>query len=175
MKRLIVYFHGYGSSKDSDKVTRLKRESDFIVHAFDININADVAYNELTQNIDMMLATDVEQPVKLVFVGTSLGGWWASRMAKLYQCKAVVINPSIDPENSLLKYGVPYEVCERYHLFAPFIGHKYFFARYDEVIDSRQFRDNLSHSGHDVTVIDKADHRFNGEPFEEVIKYLKGL
>jgi len=175
MKKLIVYFHGYGSSKDSDKVKRLKQESDFETHAFDIDIDPRVAHYELTKNIDMLLATDPHVPRKLVFVGTSLGGWWASRMAKEYQCKAVVINPSIDPEKSLMKYNVDPNICYRYYPFCPHTTHKYFFARFDEVIDSEKFRNNLIFASYDVTVINKADHRFNGEPFEEVIKYLKTL
>jgi predicted esterase YcpF (UPF0227 family) len=55
---------------------------------------------------------------------------------------------------------------------APYKGHKYFFARHDEVIDNREFRNNLTDAGFDVTIVDGADHRFAGPAFEEVIKYL---
>lgn len=175
MKKLIVYFHGFGSSPNTDKVVRLKKEADFEVYAFPINIDYDVSIKELEHNIDMMLATDPEQPVKLVFVGTSLGGWWAKKMSKMYQCKAVVINPSVAPNESLKKYGVSDEICEKYHPIAPYEVDKYFFAEHDEVIDNVEFRQNLINAGYDVTIVKDANHRFNGESFELVVKYLKGL
>lgn len=175
MKKMIVYLHGYGSSRNSSKVARLKQEKDFNVYAFNIDIDPDVARKQLVEDIDMALMEDLHRPEQLVFVGTSLGGWWAGRMAKLYKCKAVIINPSIDPGVSLAKYGVSPEILNKYHLFPPHIGHKYFFAKKDAVIDSEQFRETLINSGYDVTVDDSADHRFGGAPFEKVVSYLKTL
>jgi pimeloyl-ACP methyl ester carboxylesterase len=175
MKKMIVYFHGYGSSRNSPKVDRLKQEKDFNVFAFHIPIDPEVAAKQLVENIDMALIEDLHKPEDLVFVGTSLGGWWAGRMAKLYQCKAVIINPSIDPGVSLAKYGVSPEILNKYYLFPPYIGHKYFFAKNDEIIDNETFRNNLIESGHDVTVDDKANHRFDGDSFEKVVSYLKTL
>ena len=175
MKKMIVYFHGYGSSRNSDKVARLKQEEDFNVYAFNIDIDPDVAKKQLVENIDMALMEDLHRPEELVFVGTSLGGWWAGRMAKLYQCKAVIINPSINPGVSLAKYGVSPEILDKYHLFPPHIGHKYFFAKNDEVINNETFRTTLIDSGYDVTVDDKADHRFGGDSFEKVVSYLKTM
>ncbi len=172
MKKIIVYFHGYGSSVNSDKVTRLKQEPGFEVYAYPANIDPVIAVKEVSDNIDLMLITDPEVSCELIFVGTSLGAWLASKMAKMYQCKAVIINPSIDPTTSLEKYGVPLKIREKYSVLAPYKGHKYFFARHDEVIDNREFRNNLTDAGFDVTIVDGADHRFAGPAFEEVIKYL---
>lgn len=175
MKKLIVYFHGYGSSPKSDKVARLRQEPDFNVHAFNIDIDPVFAEKHLTHWINMCLVDNIHLPEKLVFVGTSLGGWWAKKMAKQYKCKAVIINPSVDPANSLIKYGIAEEVLSGYHLLAPYIGDKYFFAEHDEVIDNVEFRNNLIDSGYDVTVVKNADHRFGGDAFEKVVSYLKTL
>lgn len=175
MKKMIVYFHGYGSSPNSDKVSRLKQEEDFNVYAFNIDIDPEVATKQLTENIDMALMEDLHRPEELVFVGTSLGGWWAARMASLYKCKAVIINPSINPGVSLEKYGVSQEILNKYYPFPPYIGHKYFFAKNDKVINNERFRTILAESGYDVTVDDKAEHPFGGAPFEKVVSYLKTL
>jgi len=172
MKKMIVYFHGYGSSKTSEKVSRLKQEALFNVYSFDIDIDPEVALRELNHNIDMALIEDLHNPEEVVFVGTSLGGWWASKMAEIYKCKAVIINPSIDPKMSLLKYGVSTDICNKYHPLTTSMDYKYFFARCDEVIDSENFRETLISAGYNVTVDDKADHRFGGESFERVVEYL---
>jgi len=173
MKKLIIYFHGYGSSQNSDKATRLRQDVDFNVYAFNIDIDPDVAKKHLIDCIDMALIDDLEAPEELVFVGTSLGAWWASKMAALYDCKAVLINPSVDPANSLLKYGVPKEICDKYSTFAPALTHKYFFAETDEVINNVFFRDTLKDVGFDVEIVKDSDHSFRGDPFEKVVKYLK--
>jgi predicted esterase YcpF (UPF0227 family) len=175
MRKMIIYFHGYGSSSKSDKATRLKAEESFKVFSFDIDIDPDVAFKQLSHNIDMALIEDMHLPEELIFVGTSLGGWWAEKMAKLYQCKAVIINPSVNPASSLSKYGVAKEIRDKYYEFQPDVRHKYFFAKRDDVINNDQFRINLIESGHDVTIDSKADHRFSGEPFENVVNYLKSL
>lgn len=173
-KKMIVYFHGYGSSSKTDKVSRLAEEPNFNVYSFDINIDPDVAYKHLETQIDMALLDDLHVPEELVFVGTSLGAWWAAKMADVYKCKAIIINPSIDPKNSLEKYGVAENIREKYTTFIPANTHKYFFAEFDRVINSEQFREDLITSGHDVTITSGADHSFKGKPFEQVVTYLQG-
>jgi len=172
-KKMIVYFHGYGSSSKSDKVSRLAEESNFNVYSFDIDIDPDVAYKQLETQIDMALVHELHVPEELVFVGTSLGGWWAAKMADLYKCKAVIINPSIDPKSSLEKYGVAENIREKYTPLITSKTHKYFFAKFDQVIDSISFRIELFGAGYDVTVNDEADHSFKGKPFDEVVRYLQ--
>ena len=173
MKKVIVYFHGYGSSPNSDKVTRLRQEKNWETYAFPINIDPVVAFEQLSGNIDMILADNPhDEDILLVFVGTSLGAWWASKMAKVYTCHAVLINPSIDPETSLLKYDVEPVICQKYHMLAPYHGNKYFFAENDEVIPNEEFRNYLIDAEYNVTVTPNTDHRFGGEAFEGVIKYI---
>jgi predicted esterase YcpF (UPF0227 family) len=173
MEKLIVYCHGYGSGANSNKLKALKKAG-FNAHCFDADVDPVEAMTYLTNKIDNLLIDHLNQDVELVFVGTSLGGWTASRLSKLYKAKAVIINPSVDPATSLLKYGVPEEICERYHVFAPYEGHKYFFAKYDEVIDNQIFSKNLTDAGFNVTIVSDADHRFE-KHFGLVIDYLKEM
>jgi hypothetical protein len=176
MKKLIVYFHGYGSSANSDKVTRLSQ--DFETYCFNAPVDFDIAEKSLTENIDFLLVTNPEEPVELIFVGTSLGAWTANELAKQYGCHAVIINPSVDPSTSLKKYGVSDEICGTYYPMIPSKDNKYFFAEVDEVIPNEQYREKLIAEGYDVTVVcsmpEKSNHRFNGDSFEFVVDYLKG-
>jgi predicted esterase YcpF (UPF0227 family) len=175
MKKLIVYFHGYGSSEKSDKVVRLKTESEFEVHSFSANIDPIIAIDEVGNKIDLVLADNHHEPVKLIFIGTSLGGWLASKMASRYDCDAIIINPSVDPANSLAKYDVPEDIRSKYDVLVPNKKHKYFFAENDLVINNTEFRKHLTLLGHDVIVIKDADHRFGDDAFEKVISYVKNI
>jgi len=40
----------------------------------------------------------------IAVIGSSLGGFYATWLAHLYDCKAVLINPAIDPARDLAKY-----------------------------------------------------------------------
>jgi predicted esterase YcpF (UPF0227 family) len=173
MEKLIVYCHGYGSGTKSTKLKALKTAG-FNAHCFQADVHPDKAMIHLTKKIDNLLIDHLNQDVELVFVGTSLGGWTAAKLAKLYKAKAIIINPSVDPATSLLKYGVSKDICEKYSVFAPHEGHKYFFAKYDEVIDNQTFSKNLTDAGFDVTIVSDADHRFE-KHFGLVIDYLKRL
>jgi predicted esterase YcpF (UPF0227 family) len=175
MKTIIVYFHGYGSSAQSDKVARLRKESEFDVYAFDANIDPEIAVKHVGDCIDDILLTEMHVPIKLLFVGTSLGGWLASKMAQMYQCEAIIINPSVTPSTSLVKYGVPEVICKKYADLTSSKRHKYFFALHDDVIDNISFIKNLTDQNYDVTIISDADHRFSGKAFEEVIDLIHKL
>ena len=174
MKKIIVYCHGYGSSPNSSKVERLMQEPDFDVYAYPASVDPYIAIETVSHNIDkMLLEKDLELSSELIIVGTSLGAWLAAKLATLYKCHAVIINPAVDPCTTLEKYGVPLEIREKYSIFAPAMNHTYFFAGYDEVIDNREFRRNLLAAGYHVEVVHGADHRFGGQAFEHVIKHLK--
>jgi len=173
MEKLIVYCHGYGSGTKSTKLKALKTAG-FNAHCFQADVDPTKAFFDLTNKIDNLLIDHLNQDVELVFVGTSLGGWTAAKLAKLYKAKAIIINPSVDPATSLLKYGVSKDICEKYSVFAPHEEHKYFFAKYDEVIDNQTFSKNLTDAGFDVTIVADADHRFE-KHFGLVIDYLKEM
>lgn len=109
MKTTVVYFHGYGSSSKTDKVVGLAQNFDSVA-APDIPIDFDDASVYLTNWIND-LKSDGRS---LLFVGTSLGGYWASRMSAQFKIPAVIINPSCTPSSTLSRYGVDATVISKY-------------------------------------------------------------
>ena len=88
----IFYFHGFGSTPNSSKVTALKEA--FPEH----DIIAPHVPLDPTKTVKMI----VEQVQALdnfpvMFVGTSLGGFWANHFAQAFDAPCVLVNPSITP------------------------------------------------------------------------------
>jgi predicted esterase YcpF (UPF0227 family) len=172
MKKVIVYCHGYGSNTKSGKVQQLK-DAGFETYCFKADMDPDIACESLCDNIDLMLLDYLHQDIELIFVGTSLGGWMASKLAAAYDCRAVIINPSYDPELSLEKYGISEEIRNKYAKLTISKKFHYFFAEKDEVLDHSEFlADIVSLCSYDMVA--DADHRFN-EHFHLVIDYLKSI
>ncbi len=172
MKKLIIYFHGFNSSPQTDKVARLKQAfPDDYVYAFSINIDPDIATIELQKAIDFTLLDHLNEDIKVIFVGTSLGAWWANKMGFLYHCPVMLINPCEDPTNSLQKYDVDKSILNK---FSPVEYHPekdyYFIARQDEIITHPI---NWSWPNLYVYNSSKVRHQFNGPEFNDVIKVIK--
>jgi hypothetical protein len=170
MKTVVVYFHGYASSPNSDKVDRL-RSAGFDVYSFPIDVNPDISLPALRDSIDQMLVGYNDYDTRVVFVGTSLGAWYASVMGVEYDVFSILINPSFAPNPSLLKYDVPKDIVEKYFRMEVITGAKYFIGLEDEVLKFDKVM--LSHL--DTTYVENAGHRFNGPEFDLVIEYIKGL
>lgn len=176
MKKLVIYFHGYNSSPNTDKVARLCKESSFLTYAFPIHLDPSVAYPELVSKIDDVLMNfHNNENIKLVFVGTSLGGWWASKLAKEYGCKSIIINPSSEPANSLRKYDVPERICTQYEDISFPDNATYFFAKNDGLLDHTELIRMLTEQKKDVRIYKDGGHRFNGASFEKVVDYIKEI
>jgi len=173
MEKIIIYCHGYGSNSNSSKLQQLK-DAGFEAYCFDADINPVQAFTDLTDKIDALLLDKMSKNKypELFFVGTSLGAWMASKLAKIYNTKSVIINPSINPKTSLLKYGVSEEICNLYEPINYSKKAKYFFADKDEIIDNVEIREYLINEGLDVTVVPHSDHRFD-KHFNIVLEYLK--
>lgn len=104
----VIYLHGYGSSSASDKVAGL-REYFGDVYAPDIPIYWDEAETLLKKFIQSVIDIDARQTV---IAGTSLGGYWATRMADHFRLPSVIINPSCTPASSLRKYLPDFPILE---------------------------------------------------------------
>ncbi|MES2585825.1 MAG: YqiA/YcfP family alpha/beta fold hydrolase [Pseudomonadota bacterium] len=170
MDKLIIYFHGYGSSKESSKVQWLNKASNSRCIAFDIDIDPTISIPKLTHDITMEILDEPNLDEELIFVGTSLGGWYAAKLASIFKCGSVIINPTINPKTSLLKYGVSSQICNNYSDFEFNEDATYFISLDDEVID---------HSGLLLTLENRKSklfksyggHRFH-ENFTLVVDYL---
>lgn len=164
MNTIIVYFHGYGSSPATDKVNTLRQFGE--VYAWPINIDPEVSVPFLAENIEALLLDNIFKDVKFVFVGTSLGAYYAQVLGSMFDIDTVLINPSYTPSTSLIRYGVAEEIRCKYDDLHLTKRDSVVVAKDDEIID---------HTGHDfsgarsVTWFETGGHRFNGPEFIKAI------
>ncbi len=99
----IVYLHGFRSSQASIKATRL---SDAVA-ALPEEVRPRLHVPELTHRPARAVAevaawVDAHaDPVALTFIGSSLGGYYATHLAERYGARAAMINPTIRPYDDL--------------------------------------------------------------------------
>lgn len=171
MNRLIVYFHGFGSNSKTPKVAALTAAfpNDTVV-AFDIDIDTNISLGsyDLTNKIDDALIAELHSIKEVIFVGTSLGAWYAGTLARIYDVRCILINPSFNPAETLKKYNISADIREGYIPLDPAgLKAEYFFALHDEVIDNSLMIPKLKN----VTIVKNADHRFN-DNFDIIIDAL---
>ena len=95
MNSTILYFHGFKSSSDSTKAKDLhkfisRRTRNTILITPNIHDNFHDAHDQIVNLIES------NQP-NIFFMGSSLGGYYASFFSQKYNKKAVLINPAIPP------------------------------------------------------------------------------
>lgn len=95
-KQVVIYLHGFNSSPDSFKAKQTKA----FFARFYPNIELVIPHLALTplaawQQIDQLTRKYKDQ--QLGFVGSSLGGFFATLLANKYSTKAVLINPAVSP------------------------------------------------------------------------------
>ena len=95
MKLKLFYLHGFLSVPNSSKgriLERVCREEGWDFEAPDLNRPP----LESEALIDSLVAA---RPAPVVFVGSSMGGYWAGRWANRTGGLAVLLNPCLDPWN----------------------------------------------------------------------------
>lgn len=94
----IIYLHGFMSSGESAKSQALKQ-------AFGANnvISLDLPTrpSEVVKLIDKVVRQVKVYPI--VFVGTSLGGFYANYFAQKYDCPGILVNPASVPSRTLYR------------------------------------------------------------------------
>lgn len=100
---MIVYLHGFRSSPASRKATMLReamarrgRFADYVCPALPASPAQAI---ELVQHIVAGGA-----PERLALIGSSLGGYYATWMAERLDCRAVLLNPAIRPQDDLARH-----------------------------------------------------------------------
>lgn len=93
-----VYLHGFNSAYDpyAEKVKDLS----IIGTVSGITYDTFGTYDE----IKSYLISQVPSEKEIIFVGTSLGAYWASEMGKHFGVPSILINPCYDPANMLARY-----------------------------------------------------------------------
>lgn len=97
---MILYIHGFASGSKSNKVTLLKQRFEEVT-AFDLSPEPNKAIKQLESFIEQHNRKKDE----ITLVGSSLGGFYALYLSAKYQMKAVLVNPSIKPWQTLASYA----------------------------------------------------------------------
>lgn len=94
----IIYLHGFMSMGDSPKSQALKQ-------AFGTNnviaIDLPIHPVDVIKTIDKIVRQIKVFPI--VFVGTSLGGFYANYFAQKYDCPGILVNPASVPSKTLYR------------------------------------------------------------------------
>jgi len=93
---MILYLHGFRSSPRSRKAERMRtalaargRAGDFVCPQLPVSPRAAV-------NV-VLGAAALEDPARLAVIGSSLGGYYATWLDEQVGCRAVLLNPAVDP------------------------------------------------------------------------------
>ena len=97
MFKTILYFHGFKSSSDSGKAQDFKKFIENKTSQTKIIIpDLEDDFKEAHEQIKTLI--DKSNP-NILYMGSSLGGYYALYFAQLYKSKSVLINPAIPPLN----------------------------------------------------------------------------
>jgi len=173
---VIVYLHGFNSSPQSHKAQVLSR---YVAEHGEGEEYACPALPPLASDAVRSVEKLIAGRAGVCFVGSSLGGFYATYLAEKLDANAVLINPAIDPQVGLRAYlgpqqnlhtGKPYVLTEAYlqeweKLYVPRITP----GRYllivetgDEVLDYR--RAVARYAGAEQRVIPGGDHSLQSFP-----------
>jgi predicted esterase YcpF (UPF0227 family) len=176
---MILYLHGFRSSPRSfkarvvsDRMQAAGRSGELICPQLPASPKAALAL--------ALLLVERYDPAQLALVGSSLGGFYATCIAERLGCRAVLINPAVDPLKNLEQHvGVTtaWHSDEPFEFRRDYIGElaelkveritrpeRYFLlaASGDEVLD---YRDMVAHyAGARQHVIEGGDHAVSDFP-----------
>jgi len=109
----IFYINGFGGGGPSPKVEALQAAFPGQVVAPYIPARIPYAMNAIKEALN-----NIDPLEEVIFVGTSLGAFWAAHVSNQYVCKAVLLNPSLRPYKTLAKYvgkeidGEEWKMCD---------------------------------------------------------------
>lgn len=107
---MLIYIHGFNSSPASYKASLLKTYADKInmpdvLEIPALSYNPELAMKNLLEVVSRYQHQNSPRP--LCFIGSSLGGYYATCLAERFDSRVVLINPSVKP----------------YELFEDYLGH----------------------------------------------------
>jgi predicted esterase YcpF (UPF0227 family) len=169
----ILYLHGFRSSPASYKARIVEQRMAVLGHVSDLICPQLPASPQAAIALAQALVQEIPAD-ELAIVGSSLGGFYATYLAEQLGCRAVLVNPSVDPLQNLSQaVGIttawhsdtPFEFRQEYigELAALKVARITHPARYfliaatgDEVLD---YRDMTAHyAGARQHVIQGGDH-----------------
>ena len=102
MVKTILYFHGFASSSDSDKAKIIKKHISKVSKKIKI-FTPDLS-NEFKEANSQIQELINENKKDFVFMGSSLGGYYANFYGNIYNSKVILINPAIPPLKGFEEY-----------------------------------------------------------------------
>jgi predicted esterase YcpF (UPF0227 family) len=181
----IVYLHGFGSQGVSAKSAQL-RATFGDVHVESPNLPMDP--DQVKKIIDHIVMSNKDWP--LIFVGTSMGGFYAKWAAHHYDCPAVIVNPAVHPSKTLYQFlgtntnhatGAKFELTQSELNKLDQMEHEsqgtsggllhVFVAKDDELIPHTDVLTALPHTVH-THVSKTGGHRYESE-WPKVINYIE--
>ena len=169
----LLYLHGFRSSPQSTKARRVARwlaenRPEVVWHCPQLPPSPAEAMRGV-------LAKVAGWPrERMAVVGSSLGGFYATVVAEAFGCRAVLLNPAVDPARDLSKYIgeiTAWHSDERFHFRAGFVDElrrispptltdlgRYLaiIAKGDEVLDWHEM--SARYAGCNVKLLDGSDH-----------------
>jgi predicted esterase YcpF (UPF0227 family) len=171
---MILYLHGFNSSPQSHKAQLMGK---YMAERGMAGQFACPALPPLAA--DAIREIEKRLPSAACFVGSSLGGFYATYLAEKHDARAVLINPAIEPHIGLRAYlgpqknlhtGEPYSLTEAHlreweKLYVPRITPRRYLLLVetgDEVLDYRQAV--ARYAGAEQVVIPGGDHSLQSFP-----------
>ncbi|MDB9747147.1 esterase [Gammaproteobacteria bacterium] len=161
MTKTILYFHGFKSSSKSLKAQSLKnfiakntKNTKIIIP--DLDDNFQNAHNQIEELIRLSGSN-------IVFMGSSLGGYYASYFSQKLKKKAVLINPAVHPlkdfevhlgENENYSSGNKFNISSKEISFVRTLSYKKLLTPNDLLI--------LLESGDEILKYNKSASYFSG-------------
>jgi uncharacterized protein len=175
---MIAYLHGFNSSPQSHKAQVLGRymEQRGLGAHYACPALPPLA-GEAIAAIEALVARHAAAP--LCFVGSSLGGYYATHLAEKHAAKAVLINPAIEPHVGLRAYlgeqknlhtGEPYRLTEDHlrawrQLWAPRVTPLRYLLIVETGDDVLDYRKALArYAGAAQVVVEGGDHTLQSFP-----------
>ena len=113
----IFYFHGFASSADSTKALVFQN---FIKKRFpSVQLHIPNIDNSIEKSFVQLEDLVAKNNTNKLFMGSSLGGFYASYFAEKYNSKAVLINPASNPYRGMEMYlgkNINYSTNEEFYL-----------------------------------------------------------
>lgn len=173
---MIVYLHGFNSSPESHKAQLLRD------HMAERGLAEEFACPALPPEADesiRIIRNVVKGRQRICYVGSSLGGFYATYLVERERACAVLINPAIDPHEGLRGYlgpqknlytGKTYILTEAHldqwrRLWVPKISPERYLLLVetgDEVLDYRRAAER--YAGAEQVVVQGGDHSLRSFP-----------
>ena len=188
MTKTILYFHGFKSSSSSTKAQNLKKfieknkkKTKIIIP--DLEDNFQNAFNQI-ENLVKLSGSNI------IFMGSSLGGYYASYFSQKLNKKAVLINPAIPPlkdfeihlgENKNYSNGNKFNITNKDIDFIRSLNHKKLPTPRDIMVllesgdEILKYNESVSYfSGANIDIIFGGDHSYSSfkSKFVKIQKFL---